>query len=226
MFYQYLIQGDNIQSNISVATSPSMATGSWTNHGNLTIPLPNTVPDPSKPGSYYDYNRIDANFLVDSVGNYYLSFGSYWQDIFQVRMADPPTQIIPNTMKHLEMNLTSHLPKGENPSEGSFQFRYKTNGTEFYYLFFSSGYCCGNQPVPKGDEYKIMVCRSEGPSGPFVDKNGTSCLEKGGTQIYGSMDFGAQGSIYAPGGEGVMYDETVDGGSVILYYHYSKFVAS
>ena len=65
-----------------------------------------------------------------------------------------------------------------------------------------------------------MVCRSEGPSGPFADKEGRDCkTQNGGTEVYGSH---GNGHIYAPGGEGVNYDPAVDGGSVILYYHYSE----
>jgi arabinan endo-1,5-alpha-L-arabinosidase len=100
---------------------------------------------------------------------------------------------------HLELNQTTGLPLGENPSEGSFHFQ-----------------------IPTGEEYKIMICRSDGPSGPFLDQQGRSCLsDNGGTLIYGSQYDTDRGIVYAPGGEGVMYDENVDGGSVVLYYHYS-----
>lgn len=220
MYYQHSVHGEQKFSNISVATSPDMSTGSWTTHGNLSIP--------ASP----DYNKIDPNMLVipakDASENetYLLSFGSYWRDIFQIPLHSPPLKVTNVKPTHLELNQTSNLPYGENPSEGSFQFIWQPKNSEkpLFYLFFSSGYCCTKGDVPVGGEYKIMVCRSESPSGPFVDKEGRSCLtQNGGTLIYGTQRQSSRGIVYAPGGQGVMYDKDVDGGSVVLYYHYSKY---
>lgn len=159
---------------------------------------------------------------------YYLSFGSFWEDIFQIHLQDPPLQVADSSPVHLEYNKTSNLPRGDNPSEGSFQFMWtpKSIGKRFFYLFFSSGYCCTKgYDIPTGEEYKIMVCRSEDPSGPFVDKEGRSCLtQNGGTLVYGSMRRSDPGIVYAPGGQGVLYDADLDGGSVVLYYHYSESI--
>lgn len=55
--------------------------------------------------------------------------------------------------------------------------------------------------------------RSINPQGPFVDRQGMDLLEGGGEVVYGS-----NGDVYAPGGQGVLADETGD----ILYYHYCK----
>jgi arabinan endo-1,5-alpha-L-arabinosidase len=201
-----------------------MATGSWTLHGNLSIP--------SNP----DYNLIDPNLLVIpsndtcETDTYLLSFGSFWEDIFQIPLQDPPLQVADSSPIHLEYNKTFDLPRGQDPSEGSFQFMWtpKSVGKRFFYLFFSSGYCCTTGfDIPTGEEYKIMVCRSEGPSGPFVDKEGRSCLtQNGGTLVYGSLRSSSSGIVYAPGGQGVLYDADVDGGSVVLYYHYSESIPS
>jgi arabinan endo-1,5-alpha-L-arabinosidase len=92
-----------------------MQTGSWTIHGNLSIP---TSPD---------YNIIDPNLLIvppassSSDPTYLLSFGSYWQDIFQIKLEDL-LKVGTSTPVHLELNQTTGLPMAENPSEGSFQF--------------------------------------------------------------------------------------------------------
>lgn len=211
MYYQYTVIGSNLYSNISVATSPDMSTGSWKGHGNLSIP------------ESADYNLIDANLLVlptTPKPTYYLSFGSFWKDIFQVPMSDPLT--VAGRPIELEYNNTGSIPLGDSPSEGSYQFFWPNAGKGYYYLFFSSGNCCTpNYKVPPGNEYKIMVCRSEAPTGPFVDQSGKDCkTQSGGTEVLGS-----HGNVYAPGGQGVIYDGTIDGGSVVLYYHYSKFNA-
>lgn len=166
-----------------------------------------------------NHNRIDPNLLVLGNGTeLYLSFGSYWDDIFQFRMHNTST-VSTGTLTHLAENVTTYDPTktnvGSNPLEGSYQFAWPINGKEQYYLFFSSGACCKNSSVvPLGDEYKVMVCRSSRPTGPFSDRDGKSCLtENGGTMILASHD-----DVYAPGGQGVMYDEVLE--SVVLYYHY------
>ena len=87
----------------------------------------------------------------------------------------------------------------------------------YYYLFFSAGICCGfdaNRPA-SGEEYKIKVCRSTSASGGFVDKNGVSCTNGGGTVVLQSS-----GTTYGPGGQGVFTDSKA--GGTILYYHYGK----
>lgn len=183
-----------------------MEPGSWTDHGSIGIPASEA------------YNKIDPNlFQYNPDSPFFLVFGSYWDDIFQVPMATPPLQI-DGDITHLEQNFTArpnNLPIG--PQEGAYQFWYNVDGTDWYYLFFSSGSCCNaaDDLAPPGEEYKVMACRSDRATGGFVDQNGVDCLESGGTLVLAS-----HGDVYAPGGQGVMYDPGV--GSVVLYYHYVK----
>lgn len=129
-------------------------------------------------------------------------------------MNDPPLSVTGGDIIHLEQNTT-----GVSYTEGSYQFWSPVDGTNYYYLFFSSGFCC-NAPgklAPQGDEYKIMVCRSTSPTGSFTDQNGNDCLrQNGGTIVYASNS----NDVYAPGGQGVFYDPGQD--SVVVYYHYVK----
>lgn len=213
--------------NIHVATSQTMDPGSWTEHGELNIPLNNAKL--ANHASNDGYNVLDASMLVvngSTNGNagdagdarYYLSFGSYYSGLFQTAL-NSPVDLQANTtvqgMNHLEVNTT-----GGHSTEGSFQFAWPTDGSAptKYYLFFSSGQCCKFKkmgvPLP-GDEYKVMVCRADAPTGPFVDASGRNCQsDNGGTLVLGSHD-----DVYAPGGQGVMYSDEVD--SVVLYYHYT-----
>jgi hypothetical protein len=101
---------------------------------------------------------------------------------------------------------------GSHAVEGSFMY-YRSG---YYYLFFSSGTCCGydtSKPSP-GNEYKIYVCRSATVNGPFVDKSGKSCTAGGGSIVLES-----HGYVYGPGGQGVMADSSY---GTVLYYHYGK----
>lgn len=208
--------------NIHVASSPTMDQGTWEEHGELDIPLNNAKL--ANHASNDGYNILDASLLVvngsdsGTEDQYFLSFGSYYSGLYQTALTGPldlEANATVQGMNHLEVNNT-----GAHSTEGSFQFAWPTDGSAptLYYLFFSSGQCCKFKqmgvPAP-GDEYKIMVCRADSPTGPFSDAAGKDCLtENGGTMVLGS-----HGAVYAPGGQGVMYSDEVN--SVVLYYHYS-----
>lgn len=202
LYYSVSDWGAQNQSDIGVATSTTLEPGSWTDHGSIGIPRDQR------------YNRIDPNLLHGTgTGAPLMAFGSFWDGIFQYPMADPPLRIVEGSdYTHLEQNTT----KGN--MEGPYQFRWSVDGEQFYYLFFSSGACC-NAPdklEPPGEEYRINVCRSTSPTGGFKDREGRDCVtENGGTLVYAS-----HGDVYAPGGQGVFYDEGEQ--SVVLYYHYVK----
>ncbi|KAK0649979.1 glycosyl hydrolase [Cercophora newfieldiana] len=180
-------------STIGVAVSNDLE--NWTDLGSTGI-----TSDPSKP-----YNAIDAN-LIDVNGTKLLTFGSFWNGLYQVQMQTPPTSARTGSTPYQ----ISHN-QADKAMEGPTVFR---NGG-YYYLFFSKGSCCGydkNMPAA-GKEYKILVCRSTSPTGGFVDKSGVSCTSGGGTVVLESHS----GWVYGPGGQCV-YDDPVQG--PILGYHY------
>jgi arabinan endo-1,5-alpha-L-arabinosidase len=156
--------------------------GTWTDLGATGV-----ASDPSK-----SYNAIDPNLIRDDGGNYFLTFGSFWGDIQRVRMT--PTKV------NGDVYQVAYDPN-DTAMEGAYVFKYGS----YYYLFYSKGQCCGydtNKPAA-GKEYKIMVCRSTSAVGPFVDKNGVSCRNGGGTVVLESHDW-----VYGPGGQGVYQDPT------------------
>lgn len=226
-YYMYYSQHDGpadqayYMANIHVATSDSMDAGTWNEFGQLKIPANNALL--ANHASNNGYNILDASLLVTPENDteperYYLSFGSYYAGLYQTELNNPldlQANVSVDQMNHLEVNTT-----GAHSTEGSFQFAWPTDGSAAtkYYLFFSSGQCCKFKqmgvPAP-GDEYKIMVCRADTPTGPFVDKNGKSCVTDNG----GSLVLGSHGTVYAPGGQGVMYSDEVN--SPVLYYHYT-----
>lgn len=194
---------------IGVASTDSIDSGSWADHGGLIYtekgPLSHVWP-------YAVSNAIDASFIVDQqTGQPYLMYGSYWHGIFQVPLADDLLSV-KNPDSPDAKNLV-FLPKGKpKPVEGSFM-SYKE---PYYYLWFSHGQCChfGKGFPAMGQEYGIRVGRSKDVRGPFVDKYGTQLTEGGGTTVYGSN----HGIVYAPGGLGVLPANSTD--PDILYYHY------
>lgn len=153
-----------------------MEPGSWVDHGSIGLPSPNVSTN---------YNRIDANLLQpeNSVDGFVLAFGSFWSGIYQIQMAETPLKVRKDAepVSHLTFNGTTRTAPLTNmgAQEGAYQFWWPVDGTTYYYLFFSAGNCCNrkNDLAPPGEEYHIMVCRSEQFSGGFVDKEGKDCLE-------------------------------------------------
>ncbi|TEA16062.1 putative arabinan endo-1,5-alpha-L-arabinosidase A [Colletotrichum sidae] len=190
----YTVSSFGVQNSaIGYATSPTMEQGSWTDHGATGVA--------SSAGSRY--NAIDAQ-LVKSGSSYFLNFGSFWENIFQVPLNAAATKASGNPY-NIIFNGTA-----PQPVEGAFV--YEHSGA--FWAFFSSGSCCGldsNRPSP-GNEYKIFVCRAASVNGPYTDKSGTSCTSGGGTLLLASHD-----KVYAPGGQGVLADPER---GAVLYYHY------
>jgi arabinan endo-1,5-alpha-L-arabinosidase len=192
-------------SSIGVATSLSLAPGTWQDHGDVGLPLSNK------------YNLIDPYvFQETSTSPTYFTFGSFWDDIFQIELFPHDNMIffgdwaeknnrINNVIRNSTVNATV--------VEGAIMHKEK----EHYYMFFSVGWCCNtpqNGLAKEGDVYHVAVCRADHPSGPFHDREGKDCLnENGGTTILKS-----HGDVYAPGGQGVMVNP--ENGRTVMYYHY------
>lgn len=177
------------RSAIFLATSPTAASGSWTNRG-LVIESSNAV----------NYNAIDPNLIVDAAGQWWLTFGSFWTGIKQIRI-DPATgkRSTSDTAVRSVSRRTTAGGAVEAPS------LYRRGG--YYYLFVSFDLCCrGAQST-----YRIMVGRSTSINGPYVDRNGVAMTSGGGTQI-----LAAHGSIHGPGHQAVLNDN----GAEVLFYHY------
>lgn len=149
------------ESAIGLATSSSMNLDTWTDHGRIGID--------SYSGSAY--NAIDGNLFLDG-STYYMQFGSFWGDIYQVQMNSAAT-LTAGTSSH---NL-AYDPSGDHAEEGSYLYKYGS----YYYLFYSWGICCGyDTSLPTaGQEYKIKVCRSTSPTSGFV------CLQSDSSNLFG-----------------------------------------
>ncbi|KAH1890820.1 hypothetical protein KXW04_002944 [Aspergillus fumigatus] len=180
---------------IGVATSKTMEAGSWTDHGTTGIES-----TPSSP-----YNTIDANWIAVG-GTQYVNFGSYWNNLFQVEMENGLKVKSGATPHQIAYNAS-----GIHRQEAAFMFE----RNNYFYLTFSGGIALGYNdtwPAP-GEEYFIAVCRSTSATGGFVDKNGVSCLNSGGSLLLSSHDF-----VYGPGGQGILQDSSK---GFVLYYHYA-----
>lgn len=80
-YVYYSVSSFGVQNSaIGLATSTTMDCNSFTDHGSAGVT--------SKTGSAY--NSIDAQLFADG-SSYYLNFGSFWNDIYQVPMKSNPT---------------------------------------------------------------------------------------------------------------------------------------
>ncbi|OCL05671.1 glycoside hydrolase family 43 protein [Glonium stellatum] len=171
---------------IGLATSSTMDVGTWTDLGATGVASDSTK----------IYNAIDP-YLIVVGSSYYLNFGSFWDDIYQVAMASTPTKTAGTSSYIIAYNSS-----GTHAEEGSYMFYY----SGYYYLFFSRGICCGydtSRPAT-GAEYSVMV-----------DKSGNSCTTNGGTVVLAS-----HGTVYGPGGQGIYNDPTY---GPVIYYHYGTY---
>ena len=126
-----------------------MNAGSWTDHGAIGVAS----------SSSKIYNAIDPN-LIDVGGAYYLNFGSFWDDLYQVELNSDATK-----SSGASYNI-AYDPSSDHAEEGSYMYKYGN----YYYLFYSAGACCGydtSRPA-SGEEYHIKVCRSTSATGGFV----------------------------------------------------------
>lgn len=140
---------------IGLATSDTMEPGSWTDHGSTGVESSTGKP----------YNAIDGNLFNDGA-TYYMNFGSFWHDIYQVPMNSAATGTAGSSYN------IAYEPSGDHAVEGSYLYKYGN----YYYLFYSAGICCGyaSSMPADGEEYKIKVCRSTSATGGFVRT--TSCV--------------------------------------------------
>jgi arabinan endo-1,5-alpha-L-arabinosidase len=184
LYYSASTFGSN-RSAIFLATSTTGASGSWTNQG-LVI----------ESQTSNDYNAIDPNLLVDSSGNWWLSFGSFWSGHKQVALN-------PSTGKRSDNTIRSIAGRGGGAIEAPFIFKHGS----YYYQWVSFDRCCQGA----SSTYRIMVGRSTSPNGPFVDRNGTNMNSGGGTQV-----LAGHGNIHGPGHQAVLADTDAE----VLVYHY------
>ncbi|MFB6392848.1 arabinan endo-1,5-alpha-L-arabinosidase [Polymorphospora lycopeni] len=156
LYYSASTFGEN-RSAIFLATSPTGASGSWTNRG---LVIESRTSD--------NFNAIDPNLIVDDNGRWWLNFGSFWSGLQQIAL---------NPSTGLRADSSIRLIAGRNG--GAIEAPHMFKRGPYYYLWVSFDRCCQGA----ASTYRIMVGRSTSPNGPFVDRNGTRLTSGGGTQV-------------------------------------------
>ncbi|GAB3175172.1 hypothetical protein GCM10027059_48510 [Myceligenerans halotolerans] len=148
------------KSAIFLATSPTGASGSWTNQG---VVIESSTGD--------NFNAIDPAVTEDQNGNWWMSFGSFWSGVKLIRL-DSSTGMRSGSEFH---GIASR--GGDAIEAPTIHFR-----DGYYYLFVSFDRCCQGA----ASTYRVMVGRSTSITGPYVDRAGTPMMDGGGTETLAS----------------------------------------
>jgi len=148
-----------------------------------------------------NYNCIDPNFVLDTDGNPWLVFGSFWTGI-KMRRLDTETRKL--SSDDTTLYSLAQRPNPPHAIEGPFIFKHG----DFYYLFVSFDQCC--QGVKS--TYYVVVGRADTLTGPYTDRDGVDMLKGGGTQVTFATD-----RWKGPGHCAVFHDGDTD---YIVYHAY------
>ena len=192
LYYAYSLFGKNL-SGIGLATNTTLDRTDpayhWADQG---LVVQSTAAD--------NYNAIDPNLIVDAEDRAWLNFGSFWGGIKMRRLdnsgkaSTEDTTIYSLATRRKPGNPAAAkpgLPPNWQAVEAPFLFRH----CSFYYLFVSWDLCC------KGAKstYRTMVGRAKIITGPYLDANGKSMQDGGGTEI-----LGGNAAWAGPGGESAL----------------------
>jgi arabinan endo-1,5-alpha-L-arabinosidase len=192
VYYAGSVFGSN-HSVIGLATNTTLdrqnAAYAWVDQG--------LVIESNAAGSDDDWNAIDPNATLDTDGNWWLVFGSFWSGI-KLRRLDTATGK-PSSADTKLYALAAHSGGIEAPSI------VWHNG--YYYLFVSYDACC------KGVDstYRTMVGRASAITGPYSDADGKPMLQGNALQLLAK-----DGRYIGPGG-GTAFR---DGDQYFYVYHY------
>jgi arabinan endo-1,5-alpha-L-arabinosidase len=184
------------RSAIFLATSPTAASGSWTNQG-LIIESSNAV----------NYNAIDPNLVVDQSGQWWLSFGSFWSGLKMIRLDA-------GTGRRSTSDTAVRAIASRPNAGGAIEAPVIHRRGGYYYLWVSFDRCCQGA----SSTYRVMAGRSTSVTGPYTDRNGTPLTSGGGTEVLAGHD-----AIHGPGHQAVLTD---GGGDVLFYHYYANNGAS
>lgn len=127
-----------------------------------------------------DFNAIDANIAVEDENNVWICWGSFWGGI-KMKKLDPETGML-STEDTTLYNLSSRPRTGEHqtpPTEGAVEAPFLFRHGRYWYLFVSFDFCCRGA----NSTYNVVVGRSPKITGPYLDKEGKSMLEGGGSLV-------------------------------------------
>lgn len=190
----------------NVTLDPSAPDFEWKDQGIVVQSVPNRDL----------WNAIDPNIIEDENGYPWMSFGSFWEGLKMVKLIPNRTAIAkPEEWYTIAKRKRTHFTDDRNPGDAALEAPFIFKKDSMYYLFVSWDYCCRGE----NSTYKVVVGRSKHVTGPYLDKNGKSMNEGGGSLVIeGDKRWAGVGhnSTYTFDGKDYLvfhgYDST-DGGS-------------
>jgi arabinan endo-1,5-alpha-L-arabinosidase len=211
LYYAYSLFGKNT-SGIALATNKTLVRESpdyhWDDQG-LVI----------RSQSQDDFNAIDPNFAVDTKGDPWLAFGSFWSGIKLIKL-DPQTgKRITGDQKIYSLAARKRPADAVAAKPGvpadweAVEAPYIVHHDHYYYLFVSWDLCCRGTK----STYRTMVGRSIRITGPYVDNKGVRMIDGGGTPL-----LVANARWLGPGGESVLLGHGEDPDIIAFHAYDSK----
>ena len=200
MYYAYS-QWGTINSVIGVATSPSLVSPVWTDHGKV---VQSNYPSTTNTDTTA-YNCIDPSIYVAGNGTVWMSYGSYSSGIL-VAQINPATGLRLNTSS-IGTQVANNAAGGGWGSAEEGSCIYQHGG--YWYLFANWDGCCDGTY----STYNIRVGRGTSPTGPYYDRNGVNLNDSGGTMFLEST-----ARYIGPGHAAIMQD--ANGTNWFTYHFY------
>jgi arabinan endo-1,5-alpha-L-arabinosidase len=155
------------------------------------------------------WNAIDPSIIVDESGAPWMGFGSFWSGLKLVKLSSSWTTLAEpqewhSIAKRERSVLVDDSVAGPAELEGPSIFK----KGDYYYLFVSWGLCCRG----KDSTYRMVVGRSKDLRGPYLDKDGKSMAQGGGTLLLGGNK-----DWYGRGGSSAY---TIDGKDYLVFHAY------
>lgn len=126
------------------------------------------------------WNAIDAQLVLDEHATPWLVFGSFWSGLKLVKLQPDFLRVAePQEWYAVAKRERSVLRADVDPEPAAIEAPFIFRKGGYYYLFVSWDYCCRGAR----SDYKIVVGRSRDVKGPYLDRQGKSLAQGGGTLL-------------------------------------------
>ena len=182
LYYSVSTFGKN-RSLIGLATNatldPNAPNYRWVDEGKVVESFPEN-----------NYNAIDANFVQVAPNRIALSFGSFWSGLKLVELDTKTAKPAPDAKV---------LSIASRPAPGAIEAPFIVRSGDYFYQFVSFDKCCAGVQ----STYNVRVGRARQIEGPYLDRDGKSMLDGGGTVL---LEGQPDKNLFGPGHCSVLRD--------------------